>query len=56
LLEARQRGLDVPRQLAIMGFGDFEIGRQLRPLLSTIRPPRSRCRGNCCRARAPDEA
>ena len=40
LLEARERGLDVPRQLAIMGFGDFEIGRQLRPALSTIRPPR----------------
>ena len=40
LLEARERGLEVPRQLAIMGFGDFEIGRQLRPALSTIRPPR----------------
>ncbi len=40
LLEAQQRGLDVPKQLAIMGFGDFEIGRQLRPALTTIRPPR----------------
>lgn len=40
LLEARERGLEIPRQLAIMGFGDFEIGRQLRPALSTIRPPR----------------
>jgi LacI family gluconate utilization system Gnt-I transcriptional repressor len=40
LLEAQQRGLDIPAQIAIMGFGDFEIGRQLRPSLTTIRPPR----------------
>ena len=40
LLEAQARGLEVPRQLAFMGFGDFEIGRQMRPALSTIRPPR----------------
>ena len=40
LLEAQQRGIAVPQKLAIMGFGDFEIGRQLRPALTTIRPPR----------------
>ena len=40
LLEALQRGIAVPQRLAIMGFGDFEIGRQLRPALTTIRPPR----------------
>lgn len=40
LLEASMRGLDVPARLAIMGFGDFPIGRQVDPPLTTIRPPR----------------
>lgn len=40
LLEAAERGIDVPRQLAMLGFGDFGLGRQLRPALSTVRPPR----------------
>jgi len=40
LLEAQQRGIPVPGQLALIGFGDFAIGRQLRPALTTIRPPR----------------
>ena len=40
LLEAQRLGLAVPRKLALMGFGDFSIGRQLTPSLSTIRPPR----------------
>lgn len=40
LLEAEQRGIPVPGQLALIGFGDFAIGRQLQPALTTIRPPR----------------
>jgi LacI family transcriptional regulator, gluconate utilization system Gnt-I transcriptional repressor len=40
LLEAQRRGVNVPGRLAIMGFGDFAIGRQLQPALTTVRPPR----------------
>jgi LacI family transcriptional regulator, gluconate utilization system Gnt-I transcriptional repressor len=40
LLEAQARGIQVPTQLALMGFGDFPIARQLRPQLSTVSPPR----------------
>lgn len=40
LLEAQQRALAVPAELAVMGFGDFPLGRQLRPALTTVRPPR----------------
>ena len=40
LLEAAQLGLKVPGQLAVLGFGDFPIGRQMSPSLSTVSPPR----------------
>ena len=40
LLEAQRLALAVPGKLALMGFGDFSIGRQLTPGLSTVRPPR----------------
>ena len=40
LLEAAARSLGVPGRLAVMGFGDFAIGRQIDPALTTIRPPR----------------
>ena len=40
LLEAQRMGLSVPGELALLGFGDFSIGRQLTPGLSTVRPPR----------------
>jgi LacI family gluconate utilization system Gnt-I transcriptional repressor len=39
LMQAQARGVEVPRQLALLGFGDFPIGRQLEPALSTVRPP-----------------
>ncbi len=29
----------MPDALAVLGFGDFPVGRQLRPALSTVRPP-----------------
>jgi len=40
LLEARQRGLALPQDLALLGFGDFSLGRQLDPPLSTVHTPR----------------
>lgn len=39
LMEAQARGIEVPQRLALLGFGDFPIGRQVRPSLSTVRPP-----------------
>jgi LacI family gluconate utilization system Gnt-I transcriptional repressor len=41
LMEAKECGVDVPSELAVLGFGDFPLGRQLRPSLSTVRPPRA---------------
>lgn len=41
LMEATERGVDVPSELAVLGFGDFPLGRQMRPSLSTVRPPRA---------------
>jgi len=40
LLAARARGLAVPRELALLGFGDFSLGSQLDPPLSTVHTPR----------------
>jgi len=40
LLEARARRLAIPGQLALLGFGDFALGRQLEPALSTVEVPR----------------
>ena len=37
LMEGHRRGIRVPRDLSLMGFGDFEIGRQCVPALTTIR-------------------
>ncbi|KMO16760.1 LacI family DNA-binding transcriptional regulator [Methylobacterium platani] len=36
LMECRRRGIRVPEDVQILGFGDFEIGRQCVPRLSTI--------------------
>ena len=35
-IEAAARGIAVPEQLAIMGFGDLEIGRAMHPAISTV--------------------
>ncbi len=40
LLEAAQRQLKVPERLALLGFGDFAIARQLSPGLSSVQLPR----------------
>lgn len=40
LLEAQRRGLTVPQDVALLGFGDFAIGRQLGCGISSVRPPR----------------
>lgn len=37
MMECRRRGIDVPGAVAIMGFGDFEVGRQCEPAISTVR-------------------
>jgi LacI family gluconate utilization system Gnt-I transcriptional repressor len=39
LMQALDAGMAVPKDLAVLGFGDFPVGRQLRPALSTVRPP-----------------
>jgi LacI family gluconate utilization system Gnt-I transcriptional repressor len=39
LMQALDAGVQVPSALAVLGFGDFPVGRQLRPALSTVRPP-----------------
>lgn len=40
LLEAADREVQVPQRLALLGFGDFAIARQLTPGLSSVRLPR----------------
>jgi len=40
LMAAHARGVRVPQDLALLGFGDFPIGAHLQPALSTVRPPR----------------
>ena len=37
LTEARARGIDVPGQLAVIGFGDLEFAADLEPSLTTVR-------------------
>jgi LacI family transcriptional regulator, gluconate utilization system Gnt-I transcriptional repressor len=36
VMECQRRGVNVPRDLSVMGFGDFEIGREINPPLTTI--------------------
>lgn len=40
LLEAARSGVAVPQRLALLGFGDFAIARQLLPALSSVQLPR----------------
>lgn len=37
LMECHRRGIQVPDQISILGFGDFDIGRQCYPAISTVR-------------------
>ena len=39
-LEAQSRGIAVPGALALIGFGDFALARQLGSGISTVHPPR----------------
>ena len=41
LEEARSRGLSVPRDLALVGFGDLEFTSHTTPALSTVRVDRA---------------
>jgi LacI family gluconate utilization system Gnt-I transcriptional repressor len=36
VMECQRRGVRVPDRLSVMGFGDFEIGREINPPLTTI--------------------
>lgn len=36
VMECQRRGVRVPEDLSVMGFGDFEIGRGINPPLTTI--------------------
>lgn len=36
MMECRRRRIAIPDQISLLGFGDFEIGRQIVPALSTI--------------------
>ena len=40
LLQATRQRVDVPGRLALLGFGDFAIARQLQPALSSVSLPR----------------
>jgi LacI family gluconate utilization system Gnt-I transcriptional repressor len=40
LLEAVRAGIKVPQELALLGFGDFALARQLLPALSSVSLPR----------------
>lgn len=41
LIEARARGLNVPGDLSVMGFGDQEFARDLEPALSSVKIDRA---------------
>lgn len=36
VMECQRRGIAVPQDLSVIGFGDFDIGRQINPPLTTI--------------------
>jgi LacI family transcriptional regulator, gluconate utilization system Gnt-I transcriptional repressor len=35
-MECQRRGVRVPEDVSVMGFGDFEIGAEINPPLTTI--------------------
>ena len=37
VMECQRRGINVPDDIAIAGFGDFEVGEQIIPSLTTVR-------------------
>lgn len=39
ILECQSRGIDVPRQLSVVGYNDLEISRALSPSITTVATP-----------------
>ena len=37
IFECQRRNISIPQELAIAGFGDFEIARNIVPSLTTVR-------------------
>lgn len=42
LIEARVRGIQIPAELAVLGFGDQDFASQIDPMLSSVRIDRTR--------------
>lgn len=36
VMECQRRGIRIPEDISVIGFGDFEIGKELNPALTTI--------------------
>jgi len=40
MMQARRRGMRIPQDIAITGFGDVELAREISPSLTTVKTPR----------------
>lgn len=56
LLELRERGLQVPRDISVTGFDDIELAKFCYPALTTVHIPRDQIGHTVFRTLAPEEA